>query len=232
MQAWSMERLAEYYYVTGNADAKIILDPWMKWVEANSTATATSYSIPSSLSWSGQPSTNWNATTQDWTVGDLGVSYNSGLTVTITASGQDVGVTGSLCKALLYYSAGTAKYGTQDTTSFNLAKQLLQTMWSLHRDSIGVSVAETRTDYSQFTIPIYVPSGWTGTMPNGDPINSSSTFLSIRTQYETDPNYAMVAAYAASPSTAPVPTFNYHRFWAQTDVATAYAVYALLFPNN
>jgi hypothetical protein len=233
MQAWSMERLAEYYYVTGNADAKIILDPWMKWVEANSTATATSYSIPSSLSWSGQPSTDWNATTQNWTVGDLGVSYNAGLSVTITASGQDVGVTGSLCKALLYYSAGTLKWaGTQDMTSFNLAKQLLIDIWSLHRDSIGVSVAETRTDYSQLNIPIYVPSGWTGTMPNGDPINSSSTFLSIRTQYETDPNYAMVAAYAANPSTAPVPTFNYHRFWAQTDVATAYAVYYLLFPND
>ena len=233
MQAWSMERLAEYYYVTGNADAKIILDPWMKWVEANSTATATSYSIPSSLSWSGQPSTNWNATTQNWTVGDLGVTYNAGLTVTITASGQDVGVTGSLCKALLYYSAGTLKWaGTQDMTSFNLAKQLLIDVWSLHRDSIGVSVAETRTDYSNLTIPIYVPSGWTGTMPNGDPINSSSTFLSIRTQYESDPNYAMVAAYAANPSTAPVPSFNYHRFWAQTDVATAYAVYYLLFPND
>jgi hypothetical protein len=233
MQAWSMERLAEYYYVSGNADAKIVLDPWMKWVEANSTATATTYSIPSSLSWSGQPSTDWNATTQDWTVGDLGVTYNSGLSVTITASGQDVGVTGSLCKALLYYSAGTLKWaGTQDLTSFNLAKQLLQTMWTLHRDSIGVSVAETRTDYSQLNIPIYVPSGWTGVMPNGDPINSSSTFLSIRTQYETDPNYAVVAAYAANPSTAPVPTFNYHRFWAQTDVATAYAVYYLLFPNN
>ena len=233
MQAWSMERLAEYYYVTGNADAKIILDPWMKWVEANTTATATSYSIPSSLSWSGQPSTNWNATTQNWTVGDLGVTYNAGLTVTITASGQDVGVTGSLCKALLYYSAGTLKWaGTQDMTSFNLAKQLLIDVWSLHRDSIGVSVAETRTDYSNLTIPIYVPSGWTGTMPNGDPINSSSTFLSIRTQYESDPNYAMVAAYAANPSTAPVPSFNYHRFWAQTDVATAYAVYYLLFPND
>ncbi len=233
MQAWSMERLAEYYYVTGNADAKIVLDPWMKWVEANTTATATSYSVPSSLSWSGQPSTDWNATTQDWTVGDLGVTYNAGLSVTITASGEDVGVTGSLCKALLYYSAGTLKWaGTQDMTSFNLAKQLLIDMWTLHRDAIGVSVAEPRTDYSQLNIPVYVPSGWTGTMPNGDPINSSSTFLSIRTQYKTDPSYPVVAAYAANPTTAPVPTFNYHRFWAQTDVATAYAVYYLLFPNE
>ena len=229
MQAWSMERLAEYYYISGNADAKIILDPWIAWVEANSTVSATAWSIPSTIGWSGQPALNWNASTQNWTPG---TAFNAGLNVSIVNSGEDVGVTGSLCKALLYYSAGTAKYGTQDMTSFNLAKSLLQAMWTVGRDSIGVSTPETRTDYSNLNIPIYVPSGWTGTMPNGDPINSSSTFLSIRTQYETDPNYAMVAAYAANPSTAPVPTFNYHRFWAQTDVATAYGAYYLLFPND
>jgi cellulase/cellobiase CelA1 len=227
MQAWSMERLAEYYYISGNADAKIILDPWIAWVEANSTVSATAWSIPSTIGWSGQPALNWNASTQNWTPG---TAFNAGLNVSIVNSGEDVGVTGSLCKALLYYSAGTAKYGTQDMTSFNLAKSLLQTMWTVGRDSIGVSTPETRTDYSQLTIPIYVPSGWTGTMPNGDPINSSSTFLSIRTQYETDPNYAKVAAYAAGTGSAPV--FNYHRFWAQTDVATAYGAYFLLFPNN
>jgi hypothetical protein len=227
MQAWSMERLAEYYYISGNADAKIILDPWIAWVEANSTVSATAWSIPSTIGWSGQPALNWNASTQNWTPG---TAFNAGLNVSIVNSGEDVGVTGSLCKALLYYSAGTAKYGTQDMTSFNLAKSLLQTMWTVGRDSIGVSTPETRTDYSQLNIPVYVPSGWTGTMPNGDPINSSSTFLSIRTQYETDPNYAKVAAYAAG--TGPAPVFNYHRFWAQTDVATAYGAYFLLFPND
>jgi hypothetical protein len=230
-QAWSMERVAEYYYATGNADAKIVLDPWIVWAEANTTATATIYSVPSSLSWTGQPSLNWSATNQDWTVGDLGVSYNSGLSVTITASGQDVGVTGSLCKALLYYSAGTAKWaGAQDMPSFTLAQTLLQDIWTLNRDSIGVSTPETGTTYNQITTPIYIPSGWTGTMPNGDPINSNSTFLSIRTQYETDPEYPTVAAYAAGTGSAPV--FRFHRFWAETDVATAYAVYYLLFPNN
>jgi len=227
-QAWSMERVAEYYYATGNADAKIVLDPWIAWVEANTTATATSYSIPSSLSWSGQPALDWNATTQNWTPG---TAFNAGLTVAVTATGQDVGITGSLCKALLYYSAGTLKWvGTQDMTSFNLAKQLLTTVWALDRDSIGLSAAETGTTYNQITTPIYVPSGWTGTMPNGDPINSSSTFISIRTQYESDPNYAEVLAYANG--TGPAPVFKFHRFWAQTDIATAYAVYYLLFPND
>ena len=67
-------------------------------------------------------------------------------------------------------------------------------------------------------------------MPNGDPINSSSTFASIRTQYQSDPMYATVMAYANG--TGPAPVFNFHRFWAETDITTAYGVYYLLFPND
>ena len=111
-----------------------------------------------------------------------------------------------------------------------LAKTLLQDIWALDRDSIGVSAPETGTTYNQITTPIFIPSGWTGTMPNGDPIVTGSTFNSIRTQYDTDPNYAKVHAYADG--TGPAPSFNYHRFWAQTDVATAYGAYYLLFPNE
>jgi hypothetical protein len=118
----------------------------------------------------------------------------------------------------------------QRTPSFTLAQTLLKDIWSLDRDSIGVSAPETRTTYNQITTPIFIPSGWMGTMPNGDPINSNSTFLSIRTQYENDPEYPVVAAYAAG--TGPAPVFKFHRFWAETDVATAYAVYYLLFPND
>jgi hypothetical protein len=64
--------------------------------------------------------------------------------------------------------------------SFNLAQRLLQDIWALHRDNIGVSAPETGTTYNQITTPIFIPSGWTGTMSNGYPINSNSTFLSIR----------------------------------------------------
>jgi Glycosyl hydrolase family 48/Cellulose binding domain len=227
-QAWSMERVAEYYFVTGDAKAKIILDPWITWAEANTTTSGTSFAIPSSMTWSGQPALNWNAATQNWTPG---TAFNAGLTVTITASSQDVGVTGSLCKTLLYYSAGTAKWaGAQDMPSFTLAQTLLKDIWADDRDSIGVSAPETGTTYNQINTPIFIPPGWTGTMPNGDPINSESTFLSIRTKYKSDPQYPVVAAYAAG--TGPAPVFRFHRFWAETDVATAYAVYFLLFPND
>jgi hypothetical protein len=66
-------------------------------------------------------------------------------------------------------------------------------------------------------------------MPNGDPINSRLDVPQHPYPVRDDPNY-LVAAYAAG--TGPAPVFNFHRFWAQTDVATAYAVYYLLFPND
>jgi hypothetical protein len=230
-QAWSMERVAEYYYVTGNAKAKIILDPWIQWVEQNVTTNANgTYAIPSSLTWRGQPALNWNASTQNWTPG---TAFNSGLTVTITATTQDVGETGSLAKALLYYSAGTAKWAeAQDMPSFNLAKTLLTDVWTDYRDSngVGISAPETGTTYNQIDTPVYIPAGWNGTMPDGDPINSNSTFLSIRSKYKEDPSYPAVAAYAAG--TGPAPVFKFHRFWAQVDIASAYAVFSNLFPND
>ncbi len=34
MQVWSLQRVAELYYVTGNAKAKAILDKWVPWAIA------------------------------------------------------------------------------------------------------------------------------------------------------------------------------------------------------
>ena len=94
---------------------------------------------------------------------------------------------------------------------------------------------ETRTDYNRFDdvwTPhqqgLYIPPGWTGTMPNGDPIAAGKTFLDIRSFYKNDPDWPKVQAYLDGGGPAPV--FNYHRFWAQADVAMALADYGRLFP--
>jgi len=63
-------------------------------------------------------------------------------------------------------------------------------------------------------------------MPNGDPINASSTFLSIRSWYTSDPDFAKVQSYLNG---GPVPSFTYHRFWAQSEIATAFAIHVDLF---
>jgi chitodextrinase len=211
MQVWGMERWAEYYYLTKDAKIKPILDKWVAWVSANTTVgTGGTFSIPSTLSWTGQPDT-WNPSSP---------GANSGLHVTVAESGTDVGVAGGLVKALLYYAAATG-----NTAAQTLGKNLLDAL-SAHADTKGIAIAETRADYSRFNDPVYIPSGWTGKMPNGDTINSSSTFLSIRSFYKSDPDFPKVQAYLNGGA---APSFTYHRFWAQADIAMAFAVYSELF---
>jgi hypothetical protein len=216
-QVWSMERVAEYYYATGDAQARTILDKWVAWASANTTLSADgSYAIPSTLSWSGQPNT-WNAASP---------GANAGLHVSVVDTTQDVGVAAAYAKTLMYYSAATKKFGVQHTASQTLAKQLIDRMWSKYRDPQGVANPEVRQDYSRFNDQLYVPTGWTGVMANGNPINNTSTFLSIRSKYQSDPSFSKVQSYLSG---GPAPTFTYHRFWAQADIALAYAEYDRLF---
>ncbi|MCF6471059.1 cellulose 1,4-beta-cellobiosidase, partial [Nonomuraea sp. MG754425] len=215
-QAWTMERVAELYYATGNTDAKALLDKWVSWALDNTTVNSDgSYEIPSTLQWSGQPVGSFSATT--------GMPpANPGLHVTVLDHTQDVGVAGAYAKALMYYAAKANHAEARDT-----AKALLDGVWT-NRDAAGVSVPETKTDYRRVDDPVYVPPGWSGEMPNGDPINSNSTFLSIRSFYEDDPDWPRVEAFLNG--SGPAPVFNYHRFWAQVDVAVALAEYGRLFP--
>ena len=66
-------------------------------------------------------------------------------------------------------------------------------------------------------------------MPNGDTIDPASTFLSIRSFYKNDPAWPKVQAYLNGGA---APSFTYHRFWAQADIAMAFAVYAELFARR
>ncbi|HEV2778080.1 MAG TPA: glycoside hydrolase family 48 protein [Actinophytocola sp.] len=214
-QAWSMERVAEYYNVTGNALAKTVLDKWTAWARANTTVNvaAGTWSIPNEMSWSGAPDT-WNPTSP---------GANAGLHVTIMNRGNDVGVTAAYARTLAYYAARSG-----DTASRDMAKNLLDAMWATtNQDTRGVSVAETRSDYNRFDDPVFVPSGFTGTMANGDAVNSSSTFIGIRSWYRDDPAWPQVQSYLNGGA---VPSFRYHRFWAQADVAMAMADFGRLFP--
>ena len=63
-------------------------------------------------------------------------------------------------------------------------------------------------------------------MPNGDVIAPGKTFLDIRSFYKNDPSWPAVQAYLNG--TGPAPTFTFHRFWAQSDIAMAMADYGLL----
>ncbi|MEU8803678.1 glycoside hydrolase family 48 protein [Spirillospora sp. NPDC048819] len=216
-QAWSMERVAELYQVTGNADAKAILDKWVDWALSETTVDPStgSIQIPSTMTWSGTPDANWSSAT--------GMPpANTGLHVSVENYTNDVGVTAAYAKTLTYYAARSGDEDARQT-----AKDLLDALWR-HTDGKGVAVEETKGDYDRVNDPVYIPPGWTGTMPNGDPINSESTFMSIRSFYEDDPDFERVWAYANGTSSTP-PVFTYHRFWAQADIALAMADYGRLF---
>ncbi|MFG1697829.1 glycoside hydrolase family 48 protein [Nonomuraea sp. NPDC049309] len=215
-QAWTMERVAELYYATGNSDAKALLDKWVEWALDHTTINSDgSYEIPSTLEWTGAPAGDFDS--------DTGMPpANPDLHVTVKDYTQDVGVAGAYAKALMYYAAKADHTEARDT-----AKALLDGVWA-NRDDKGVSVPETKSDYQRVDDPVYVPEGWSGTMPNGDPINSDSTFLSIRSFYEDDPDWPKVKDFLDG--NGPAPVFNYHRFWAQVDVAVALAEYGRLFP--
>ncbi|MCD9874985.1 glycoside hydrolase family 48 protein [Streptomyces guryensis] len=210
-QAWSMERVAELYQQTGNAQAKAVLDKWVKWALSKTTINPDgTYQIPSTLHWSGQPDT-WNASNP---------GTNSGLHVTVADYTNDVGVAAAYAKVLTYYGAKSG-----DATARSTAKALLDGMWNNYQDSLGIAVPETRSDYSRFNDNVYVPSGFSGTMPNGDAINSSSTFASLRSFYKNDPAWSKIEAYLKGGA---APVFTYHRFWAQADIALAMGSYAEL----
>ncbi|GAB3434541.1 hypothetical protein GCM10027569_85710 [Flindersiella endophytica] len=214
MQAWSMSRVAQLYYTFQNQTAKALLDKWVPWVIANTTvdAAAGTWQIPSELGWSGAPDT-WNPSNP---------GGNAGLHVTVTSRGNDVGVTAATAHALTFYAAASGNTAARD-----LAKNLLDAMWATpNQDDAGVTVTETRGDYERFDQQVYIPPGWTGTMANGDPINSQSTFRSIRTFYEDDENWPKVQAFLSG---GDAPSFRYHRFWAQAEIAIALAEYARLF---
>ncbi|MFC7303747.1 glycoside hydrolase family 48 protein [Streptomyces monticola] len=210
-QAWSMERVAEYYQQSGDAKAKTVLDKWVKWALSKTTVNPDgTYRIPSTLQWSGKPDT-WNPSSP---------GANTGLHVTVADYTDDVGVAAAYAKTLTYYADRSG-----DTQAAATAKALLDGMWNHHQDALGIAVPETRADYNRFDDAVYIPSGWSGTMPNGDAINSSSTFDSIRSFYEDDPNWSKVEAYLQGGA---APTFTYHRFWAQADIALALGAYAEL----
>jgi hypothetical protein len=212
-QAWSLERVAAYYHETGNAQAKAIMDKWVAWAIANTSFAADgSFQIPNDLSWTGAPAGNY--------AGSGAVPANPGLHVTVVNRTNDVGVAGAYARTLLYYAKASGNAAALET-----ANRLLDGLW-LRRDARGIAVPETRADYNRFDDPVFIPAGWSGTMPNGDAVNSNSTFISIRSFYRDDPQWPAVQSYLNG---GPAPTLTYHRFWAQTDIALAFAVQGELF---
>lgn len=216
-QAWSVERVAEYYYLTNDERAKEILDRWIPWVKEHINVSGNTFQIPATLQWSGEPDA-WNPSNP---------GANSSLSVEVTDYGQDLGIAAGFAKALTYYAAATQRYETLDDEARALAQLILDEMWENFRDDQGLSVTEERGDFNRFfEQEICIPDGFTGQMANGDLIEDGATFLSIRSDYENDPEFQRLQS--AYNSGQPF-TQNYHRSWAQIEIALANAEYGFFF---
>jgi hypothetical protein len=230
-QTWPMERVAEYYYVTGNAQAGAILSKWVSWAESVATFNTTTGAIclPGTLSWSGQPAESFTTGTSS----SAEPPANPGLDVSVSGCSSDLGVSTSLAKVYMYYAAKSG-----NTTAETDAQNIIDIVHQFYGDTLGFSAPETRTDYSNFTSAfnttnyegLFIPSGWTGTYPgvSGGITSADNTFLSIRPWYTSVADYDEVQNYLNG---GPAPAFNYHRFWAEADIATAFDAFAFLFPN-
>lgn len=212
-QAWSMERVIEYYYITGDEKIKSVCDKWVKWalgqVKLNTDGT---YEIPSTLEWSGQPDP-WTGKPTD----------NANLHCKVKESGNDVGVAAALAKALIYYAAACEKHqNSENNEARTIAKELLDRMWDKYRDDQGIAVPEKRDDYKRFFDEVYIPKDYTGKNGQGADLKNGMTFIDMRPAYKEDPGFKTIESDVKS---GKVPVIKYHRFWAQADIAMAYAAY-------
>jgi hypothetical protein len=230
-QAWSMQRVAELYYYTGNAQAGLIANRWVNWLKNGSVfqffpgTNGENVRVASTISWTGAPAGDFNS-------GSGQPPANPDLRVNIVNYGQDMGTMSSAANALTWYAAATQRWGALDTAARDLAKRVLDAQWNNHRTSKGVAAPEERGDYARFfNQTVYVPTGYSGKMPlcTGDCIVPGATFFSIRPQYANDPDFARVQA-AVNAGQAPV--FTYHRIWAQIDVAMANGFWGDFFENT
>ncbi len=222
-QVWSMQRVAEYYYATGDKNAEVLLDRWVAWAMKHTKLKGNEgYQIPAVLRWSGKPSQSWTQGTAKTAFDPNDANYNKTLKVDVIASSDDVGTTAAYVHTLTFYAARKKDVKVQE-----MCRELLDRMWKLYRDEKGVASPEVRKDFKRFNQKVYVPSSYTGSMPNGDVVDQNATFLSLRSNFKKDPDWGKVQAYLDG---GEPPEFVYHRFWAQAHIALAYATYGWLFP--
>lgn len=175
------------------------------------------------------PSMAWDGTGDTAAFWNPASVPNPNLKFRVVATGKDLGVASSLALLMLHFAAAKREMGKFDDElsvgSFTgrqvyaKAKALVDVMWGQYWDGVGICREESRSDYNRYNQQLYVPSNYSGSMPNGDPINSSSTFISIRSWQRADPDWPKIQSYLDSQTESSIPKFTYHRFWGQCEYA-------------
>jgi hypothetical protein len=204
MQGWGVERVCSLYYMSGNEKAGTICKDWSEWVKENTRVSGGEIVHATNLKWSGNP--------DEWDASNFDRRGNKSLHGSVSAEGLDLGSIASIIKGLMWYSM---KAG--DEEGLKLSVEVMDAIEN-YRDDLGYATTEAREDYKNFGQETYIPSGWSGKNAQGANIKSGVTFIDIRPKYKEDPDWAQVEDFLNGGS---APTFTYHRFWAQTEIAVA-----------
>ena len=227
----------------------VLLERWISWFEENThfnyateDGKILSYCIPSNLDW-GDDDTDYSCAPDTWT-GEYDPNGNQNLHCEITGYGQgDIGCVSSLCNTLIYYAAAkgipaseaqekTAKDDSVAAKGLRLANRLLTAQWNQGRDDIGIAFEDSNGSLKRvFTQDVYIPTNYSGEMPDGSPLENGATFISIRQSYEKDPMFQeLKKVYDATKETTDY-KFKLHRFWHMGDALMSYGGMALLYPD-
>ena len=270
-QFWSTQRLAELFYIIkteGDQSSvkpgglslekalETLLDNWVKYFVDNTKLTDDGdFSVPATLDWSGKPA--------EWT-GTYTAGANSGLTCTIRDMGNsDLGCAASLADSLVYYAKakgaklenGVApKASSSDALekrALYTGQQLMDRLWALGRDEIGVSRTEHNGSLARFfEQEVWIPKDASGKYPYGEKeVTNGAKFIDLRPQYEDVPGFsdlkkaweADVANGAKYDNTkSDVSQFknvanvdlHFHRFWHVGDVLMTLGTFEELYGDE
>lgn len=218
MNAWGMERVLMYYYVSGDVRVENLVKDWCYWVAKHVKKTKQgAIVVPAVLEWTGQPASSWSS--------EGGFPQKSStLHCMVAKYGRDIGVMACMARSLLLYSAVT-KDGLCEKAAYALLNALIK-----FKDAKGYSLPEYRPDYENFDAKVYVPPGWKGTTPLGDAIDENSTFLSLRKSiFEKDAMYQEIRKQLNAKK---IPKLRIHRFWAHAELAVTFAIASLVHESN
>ena len=95
-----------------------------------------------------------------------------------------------------------------------VAKELLDRMWTLYRDDIGLAAPEEREDYSRFLTKCISPLTIVVSMLKVLHKNGM-TFIDLRQAYRDDPDFQSRRCIQTGQGSS----YDLHRFWAQADIA-------------
>jgi hypothetical protein len=216
------------------------------WVSPTPIAGGVTTSTPNSEgNYEYLPSTTWNGTQGSGVLWGTSVP-NPNLHCISIDIGQDVGTATCFAQLIIQYVQAKRLAGIGLTTNipnstftilqaFNMAKEVLDCIWYNTKGTIGFSIPEIRNDYTNYNSPIYLPTspsfvgampiktGVTPLLPNDYVLkNGVSTFISIRPWQRNDPDWPQIDSFINHGG--PAPTFNYNRFWAQCEIATAFGM--------